>query len=106
MLVKINVCILLFSNALRSLTLFLLLKNNFFPKAKWASHIGTVSKQDNRQHCNLPIGNRRNCKTEKTNLLKNLLSSQSDKNHSAGKKRDGIYQYVFINKQVFTMKWR
>ena len=37
------------------------------------------------------MGNRLNCKTEKTNLLKYLLSSQGDKNHSAGNKRDGIF---------------
>ena len=107
MLVKINICIL-FSNFPRSLTLFLLLKNNFFfPKQnKFLILVQFQNTHDNRQYCNLPMGNRLNCKTEKTNLLKYLLSSQGDKNHSAGNKRDGIYQYVFINKQVFTMKCR
>jgi hypothetical protein len=35
------------------------------------------------------------CKTEKSDLLKNLLSSRGDKNHYAGNRSVGIYHPVF-----------
>lgn len=53
------------------------------------------SKNKSRQHSRLPTGNRLHPKAEKSDLMKILLSSQSDKNHYAGNRRVGRYQHVF-----------
>lgn len=82
-------------NALRSNTFLFFKKINFVMKWRQASHVGTVSFQNNQD--NVAICLREiDLFVKQRSLIceKNLLRSWGDKNHSAGNRRDGIYQHV------------
>lgn len=100
MLVKINVCILLFSNDPR--TLFLLLKIFFSPKQRELLILVQFQNTQDNRHCNLPTGKYLIVKQRRLNLLKNLLSSQGDKSFCRKYERWNIP--ICIHKQVFTVK--